>query len=213
MDDKVKLISIEKMDEAMEERFPTYETVDYYGNNLVIEKLIPFTTFDEIVSRVSDICFNSETGEYLPQNKDFAIRLCVINAYTNVNIPENVEHQYRILYGTDIVDTVLKYINRDQYIAMVDAINETIRARNNANYIAFKHDVQQVVDQVVMLGDRFAEMFGDVTPDDIKGFLDAIGEDGVNEEKIVHAIVAEQNKQRGEVIQFPASDEGEPDGE
>ena len=219
MAENSKMISISKLDEILDERFNNEEVVDYYGNDLVITKTISFAVFNEIVQQVSNICFDPDTGEYTPQKLDFAVRLCVIEAHTNVRLPDDTEHQYRILYGTDLFRTVYEYINHDQYAVMLDAITDAVHERNNANKAMFERDMNTVLEQVNQIGSRLQDMFENIGPDDIQNLVRAIGDNGIDEEKIVKAVVAEQNRQRGEVIQFrpveaqeDEQEEDDPDG-
>ena len=205
-----KMISIGAMDEIMEERFPNTETIDYYGHELVVQKVIPFRLLSGIVRSVINTCF-SEDGVYAPEKMEFALRICVIGAYTNVRLPDDAEHQYSILYRTDLWDTVMRFISAGQYRQIVNSISDEISVRNEANYAAFNRDVQKLVDEINSLGERFSDMFSSVTQDDIKGFMSAVSDGGIDEEQIVKAVVAEQNKQRGDVIQFPVADVQEPD--
>lgn len=216
MDEK-KMISAEQMDEIIEERFPGYGVVDYYGQELIVSRLVPFEVFSGIVRKVIDACFSEGTGEYLPENKEFALRMCVVEMYTNVRMPKDVEKLYGILYGTDLYEKVLGEISGYQYEAMIDAIDAGIEARNNANRRLFEHELQEAMEQFAQIGQSVQELFSSISPESVRKMVDAIGEHGIDEEKLVQAVVAEQNRIRGEgaeaeVIRFPAA-ESEPNGE
>ena len=194
------MISVEKMDEIIEERFPDFSVVDYYGQELIIRRTVPYEIFSGIVQRAVEACFNSDTGEYLPENRDFAVRLCVIGAYTNVRMPENVEKQYRMLYGTDLYTRVIREIDDDQWDAMIDAISDGISVRNEANRVMFERGMQTVSDQIEQIGQNLQTIFNDVSTEDLRKFVDAIGANGIDEEKLVQAVVAEQNKARENAV-------------
>jgi len=220
MADEQKMISVSKIDEIMEDRFQNIEIVDYYGEELAIHKVVSFAVFAEIVRRVSDVCFYPDTGEFLPERMEFAIRLCVINAYTNVRLPEDTEHQYSIIYRTDLWDTVSRYISMAQYNAMVNAIQDTVCVKNDANKAEFDRAVNEVLTQISEVGSQLNEIFGSVSSDDIQNLVNAISAGRIDEEKIVKAVVAEQNKLRGdmtggEVIAFPTAEikQDDTDGE
>lgn len=191
-----KMISVAKMDEIMDERFPNFVSVDYYGEELRIRRVIEFDTFTEIVQSVVRACFRENDGAYMPENKDYAIRLCVIDAYSNVRLPDNKDKRYKMTYCSDLFDTIVSEISVSQYEAMIDAIEEGIMARNDMNRQLFEHGTQIVTDEIAELGKQLGELFGGVSPEDLQKLVSAVGEGGVDEEKLVQAVVAEQNKLR-----------------
>ena len=214
-----KMISIEKVDEIIKEHFPAECTKDWHGQELVIRRYIPYDTEIEIVRKVADACFHPETGEYMPEVKEFALKVCMIEAFTNVRLPQNVEHQCAILYGTDLWNEIAYAIEDGQYYDIRDAVDDRIRARNNANRVMFENEIQRGIDAMQRLGDHVSELFEGVTPEDVSALISAIGQGGIDEGKIAEAVVAEQNRLRGEelqefeVIEGEAAENAETDGE
>lgn len=207
-----KIIAAEKMMEIMNDRFLSEETIDYYGEELVVKNTIPFEIFCIIVRQVSNICFNKDTGEYMPENLDYAVRLCVIDSYTNIDLPESTEEKYQLIYRTDLWETVMPYINREQFNSLVSAIRNAIDVRNEANRALFDRDINMVLEQINSLGEQVNGMFANITEDDMRALVNAIGKNGIDEGKIVKAVVEEQNRIRGaekdgEVIPFPATED------
>ena len=202
-----KMISVEKMDEIIEERFPGFSVVNYYGQELIVKHTVPFDIFSGIVQHVIDACFGGDTGEYIPANLDFAIRLCIMGAYTNVRMPQNIEKQYRMLYGTDLYNAVIREIDDDQWEAMFEAIHDGIDVRNDTNRVMFERGMQAVSDQIGQIGQNLQSLFSGVSSDDLQKLVGAIGENGIDEEKLVQAVVTEQNKAREEIAEADADGE------
>ena len=193
---EMKMISIEKMDEIMNDYFPAEETVDFHGEELTVQKRIPFALVCEMVKKVADSCFN-EDGEYSPEVRDFAMKLCCVEAFTNVRLPENnVEHQYEIVGRSDLWYVMTHMIDQDQMDEINNAIQDRIDARLDANRAAFEHDVNKMLDAVNDVGKQVSDLFNNVSTEDIQKLVGALGEHGVDEEKLVQAVVAEQNKAR-----------------
>ena len=201
-----KMISIEKMDEIMNDYFPAQEVIDFHGQELVVQKLIPLVTMFKMVQDLADACFDPETGEYLPEVFETAKRIAVVNAYTNVRLPEKAEHQYQLLHRTDLWEKVYAAINIDQMLEIEDAVAMRIRVRRDANRVEFEHTIQQVMNYVTEIGEQMNSVFGDVSKEDMKKLIGAIGMDGVDEAKLAQAVVQEQNRIREEK-------EGVADGE
>lgn len=208
---ETKMISIEKMDEIMKDYFPETETVDFHGQELVITKVIAPEEMFDLVRQIADGCFSPD-GTYMPEVFDMLLRAGTIGEYSNVRLPKEVGHMGRILYGSDLYDTVCRHISREQHDAVVDAVWERINARNNMNKALFENEIQKAVAGIQGLGDQLAQLFGEVSADDIKALVGAIGEGGIDEEKLVQAVVEKQNALRE---QQPALEviEGENDGE
>ncbi len=200
MSDKVKMISVGKLDEIMEERFPVSETFDYYGEELIIRKVIPFSVFAEIVQRISDLCFNSETGEYMPESLDFAERLCVTEAYTNVRLPRDMEKQYQILYRTDLWNYIVSIIDSDQYSAMMNAIYERIKIKNDTNRKEFEDMLMKSTSLITDFAKDFTDLVGGINVEDLQNLVKAIGDGGIDEGKLAEAVILAQNKKLDETV-------------
>lgn len=205
-----KMVSTEKLDEIMNDYFPAVEVMDWHGVELEIQKKVSAATMYDLVRKVANTCFDDTTGEYLSEVRDFAERVAIVSAYTNVQLPDDdTEHLYDILYRTDLYDAVWKNICSDQLLAISDAIDQRIETRTEANRVAFEYEVQNIIESVRQLGEQINQLFEGITPEDLKAMISVIGDNGIDEEKIVQAVVAEQNKARGDdnIVQFPVSEE------
>lgn len=203
---EMEKISIEKMDEILSDYFPDSETVDFHGVNLTILKRIPFSTACEMVRKVADACFG-EDGEYKPEIRDFALKICCVEAYTNVRLPsDNVEHQYDIVYGTDLFDVMFQVIDSCQLNEIMDAVQDRIDVRNEANRVLFESELNHMMKTIGELGAQITDLFGSVSAEDIQNMVKALG-DGVDEGKLVSEVVAAQNKAREETAEAAADGE------
>lgn len=145
--------------------------------------------FDQIVSR----CFSTENGEYQPEYKDFAERASVVALYTDLPLPAEVHDQYDLVSGTDIYHFVVGHIDNDQLYSIMEAadakINELIEYK--ANDIVKK--AEDAIAAVESLTKMFETTFDGVDAESISGVLKTISENGIDEEKIVNAIISKEN--------------------
>lgn len=77
----------------------------------------PFINAYEVIDLASSIrqmCTNEESGEMYPEMEDFAFKVNVISAYTTIELPEDINECYRIIYLTDLYETVSRNINNEQ---------------------------------------------------------------------------------------------------
>ena len=197
-----KKVAYETIKGIMNERCQQVETLDWYDAEITVQKVIPFQTASGIVRTVADACFHEGTGEYMPEMMNIALRMCVFDAYTDIEIPDDPEEQNLLLFGTGLWDKVTALIDEDQLGTIELAANRRIKARLDTNRAEFEHAVNTVVESMEELGSQMAGLLNDVTPDDIRRMIAAVGENGIDEAKIVQAVVAEQNK-------VPAKEDGE----
>lgn len=191
-----KKISYETIKEIMNERCPQVEILEWYGTEITVQKVIPFRVVTAMVQKVADACFNQDTGEYMPEVMNIALRLCVFDAYTNIELPEDPEEQNLMLFGTGLWDKVTALVDEDQLGTIELAVNRRVKARLDTNRAEFEHAVNTVVESIAELSEQMSGLMTDVTPDDIRKLIAAVGENGIDEAKIVQAVVAEQNKAR-----------------
>ncbi len=138
------------------------------------------------VAEVVDSCFD-KGGGYLPEVLDFAIKSSIILRYTNVSLPDNLEHRYALLYGGDLVDFVYRHINAAQLDEIVTAVNRKLDYLCRANISTVVKRADELVSSFEDLQKRVGALFDGVSKEDVTRLVNAIGDDGLREEKIVEA--------------------------
>ena len=119
MEKKIKKVSISQIDKVMKEVYVPATTVEWHGVEIVVKKSLTLEDMLKFVSDVVKTCTEQEAGGYMPELKDFAIRLNVVEMYSNVKLPDNVNHKYFILVNSGIVETILENININQYEELI----------------------------------------------------------------------------------------------
>ncbi len=99
------------------------KVIQWRTKRITVRPLLSFAETVQIVNNVMDACIDKSTGYFIPETLDFALRLNIVSMYASVEIPENMEQQYILLYATDLYDTVLNYVNKGQIEAIKSAIN------------------------------------------------------------------------------------------
>lgn len=193
MADKVKKISINAMDKVAKENYQRLIEKDWNGSRLVIRRLLSLNEILEFTKRVTESCFAQDTNEYLPEVRDFAIRSNVVEMYANVKLPDNLEHQYELLYMTDIFDAVFAEIDKVQFEALVNAIDEKIATAAEANIQMLQVKIDDAAHSVAAIVEKVASLFEGLGNDDIRNFVDAVGKNGIDEEKIVRLLTEKEN--------------------
>lgn len=123
--EKVKKITAEQLLGA--DNTPSYRTVMWHGIAMTLRPLLPLVEVTRFVNSVMDSCYDKEHDVFVPDMKDFAFRVNTVSRYACVELPENIEEQYSILYNTDIFDVVVSYVNTAQLQSIKDTIDICIR--------------------------------------------------------------------------------------
>ncbi len=94
----------------------------WHGKRIKITPLISMEEVFKLVSKIMCGCTRRDDNIVIPESVDFVFRVKVIEAYGNIRLPEDVDEQYRIVYGTDIVCLILNEINQNQLNAIQNII-------------------------------------------------------------------------------------------
>jgi len=181
-----KKVSINAVDSVIREHFSSAISQDWHGVEINIRRTLPFKDMMSFVNEVVDSCFDKDSG-YLPEVLDFALKSSVILRYTNVSLPDNLEHRYSVLYDSDLVELVYLSINTAQLDEMVAAINRKIDYLCETNISAVVRRADELVSSFEELQKSAKDLFDGVSREDITRLIGAIGDEGLREEKIVEA--------------------------
>lgn len=119
-----KRVSVNAVEAVMKKHFSKEASFDWYGNTVVVKKVLPLKSVFEFVQQVVNSCYDDD--DYMPEMKDFAIRACTIEKYTNVALPKNSENMYMMMYGCDLFDTVIRVIDKKQFDLILDMVDDKI---------------------------------------------------------------------------------------
>lgn len=181
-----KKVSISAVDNIISERFPNIVSEQWYDVEVKIRQTLPFTEMLAFVDDAVQSCFQ-RNGAYVPEVLDFAIKSNIIGKYTNVSMPDNLEHRYAMLYNTDLVDFVCERINTRQLQEMVTSINRKLSYMCDTNTVAVQNRLNDLISAFETMQEKTEAMFSNVTPDDITRLVGAVGDGTLTEEKIVEA--------------------------
>lgn len=128
MDKKTKNVSISQIDKVMKETYKDIVLVEWCDIDLEVKKSLAFDDMLQFVHDVVKTCTEQEHGGYMPELKEFAIRMNIVEMYSNVRLPSNLNHKYHILTNSGIVETILDHINTEQFNCMREAIDSKLEA-------------------------------------------------------------------------------------
>lgn len=202
---KMKKISISQMDKVMKSLGNTEATFEWNGVTVVVKTLLSFQEMMEFAGRVKANCFVD--GEYLPEVRDFAIRDCIVDMYSNIRLPDNIEHKYEILYRTDICQEIVKYINPDQYEQLLVAIDDKVTAASESNTEGLRLRIEEIAHELDNMVTEAGALFDGIDKSDIETIFEAVKSSGkIDGEKIARAYMDAANERR----EAESVNQGEP---
>ena len=166
--------------------------IDWHGERLTVRRLLSFAEAATFVSLVVADCFSENKDEYHPEAKEFSVARCMIYFYTNLRLPTDVEKQYDLIYGTDILEVVAQYADNEQGSMIRNAIDERIDVILDANRELIQREMAKLSDTI----DQFSSIFDGVRKEDIEAITKAAA-NGIDEGKIMQAFLAQKGASQG----------------
>lgn len=190
MSEKIKKISINEFEKAIESDCVHAVDAEWRGVSIHINTILSFAKALEFSNMVTEMCFASDTGEFIPEAQDFAIRCAIIQFYTNLTMPANLERKHEMVYGTDIIQFVVEYIDKNQFHPLLSAIDKKIDIRVKANIEALNAKMAEVAAGFETLEQKLGEIFGDIDGETVNKIAGAIANGNFDEDKLVEAVTA-----------------------
>lgn len=181
-----KKVSITLFDKIAKEHFKNEDIIQWHDAEVRVKRTLPLTEMLSFVDDVVGSCFHDKLG-YMPEVKDFAIKSNILTRYTNFSMPNDLEHRYQMIYGTDAVDTVCAAIDTTQLQEIVNSINSKIRFLCDSKANLIQELINNVAEAMEELRDSAKDIFDSLSPDDLKALMGAITDHGLDEQKIVEA--------------------------
>ena len=185
-----KRISIAAFDKVAKEQAVNDAVFDWHGVEITVKYTLGLTDMMEFVHDAAESCF-SESGAFVPEVMDFAIKSNILSRYARFTLPDNLEHRYALIYETDAVDVVCEHINERQ----LQEITASIKRR--VNYVCESKVtlIQQKAEEMFMAFEKLRKqsenMFDNVSKEDIQKLLSAVANGGFDEEAVVKAYLAQ----------------------
>lgn len=191
-------VSVNALERVVKSTFTPTTQVEWNGIALEVKKVLSLNEMLEFVSNVVESCFSSDTGAYLPEVKDFAMRCAVLEYYGNFSLPENTEYKYELVYGSDAVMFVMQHVDGYQFNEMMSAIDKKIEHRAQSNIEALTKQMNDVINGLSEIEKSVSEIFGGVDNATITKIAEAIAGGSFDESKLVSAFMEQRNSAAGE---------------
>lgn len=197
MSKNIQKISINKLEAVLKDNTVT-ELLNGTDNvEIHITKTLSLQEMLLFVREVVEACVDGETGEYLPEAYDFAIRAGVLTRYANFTLPSNLDNQYMLVYNTDAFDQVMAHINMRQFDDIVRAIDKKIKFMLDVISSSAVTKINEVIGKFNELAETAENAFGDVNGENMANVVKGITQlNDINEENIAQVILKNKNGEK-----------------
>lgn len=109
---------------------PCYKTIKWDGYDIVVKQLLSADEFIGVVRTVFRDCRIPDTDNMVRLELiDFAIKTNIVSAYANVELPEDLNDLYNLIYGTDLYESVCDNVSEIQLKSIINSIMLCVSGR------------------------------------------------------------------------------------
>ena len=201
-----KRITINAFEKVMKENYQPIVEVEWNGLTIEIKRTLSLQEVISFVEGVADACFDEETGDYLPEVKDFLIKSFVLEKYANFTMPSNSNSMYELIYCTDAFATVMNHINTEQFGEIEMAIDDKLDYKTNAGIEAMNKQMATIFSSFEDIEKNLSQLFSSVDNESVAKLVEALGNGKIDEEKLVKAYLEEKEPEpeQPKIIPIPA---------
>lgn len=102
-----------------------YKTVRWHDAQIVIKPILDMRSFIDTVRLILAEC-TAPDGSISKELIDFSTRVHIIAAYSFVEMPDDLDQVYYIVYQSDLYDMILKTANSAQINAIIRTVQSFI---------------------------------------------------------------------------------------
>lgn len=164
------------------------------GLEIEVKRFLTMEEMFDFTSTVFETCFRQADSSYLPEVKDFMIRSCILDAYTNIEIPDDLQTRYDMVYRYEIIPEVMKYVDQNQFNAVLMAIDSKINNRLNANVEKFEKKMAEADEMVGKAVEYISGIFDGIDNETIKQVALSISNMSIDPEVLAKSIIEAKNQ-------------------
>lgn len=162
---------------------------NWNGLNIEVKRFLSMEDMILFTDAVCDSCFDYSTGKYRPEVKDFVTRSCILEIYANFDLPENLEERYELVYQSDVIPEIMKYISKAQFDAILIAIDNKIDERIDINIARFEKEKEEVLAQASDLLSIIQSIFDGIDNSTVKRIADSVSNTNIDTDHFIKATV------------------------
>ena len=157
------------------------EHINWNGLEVEINKTLDFKEAMTFVDNIVSLVYDKESISYMPELKDIAIRRSVIDLYTNIELPNDINECHRILYETNLFEFVIGKINGRQFNMLIASANDKLEYITQSNIDA----INRKFGELISVFEDIASKFEGVDTDKMQAALDGLQKLGMDANSVI----------------------------
>lgn len=98
-----------------------YKKVMWHTSEIIVKQILTISEYMSVVNNILKDC-QAPDGSIVPELSDFAIRANIISAYGFIQMPEDIETLFYVVYSSDLYETICSAVNK----AQLEAIKQSV---------------------------------------------------------------------------------------
>jgi hypothetical protein len=196
---KTKKLTFNMLAAEIQPNEPAMITVRGFEDQpIAVQKTLSLQQALAFIKNTVSMVIDTETGEYMPEVCDFALKLNVILSYADIPIPKDLEKAYKVVYESNLYDSVMNVINSEQYYILEDAVSDRVQYLRD---MLVSGAAIQVNEMIKKMEDTMGDSLKTLNEFNSDSFLNALN----SMQNVVSAADGEQStepEKMGEVVPF-----------
>lgn len=187
---KTNKVSVNQFEKAIVK--PDIQIIDIGVDEKIEVEVKRKLNLDEMLTFVSEVvsfCIDAGDETYIPEAYRFAIRVAVINGYSNLTMPSNIDKQYELAYYTSAFNQIMSVIDREQFTDIIDAVDMKLNHKLSLQRAEISAGVNAAIGKM----NQITDMFDAISEDDVKSLIGGLTKiQSINNEDIINALAVKE---------------------
>lgn len=163
--------------------------VEYHGIVFNVTEWIPFDKVLSFVNATAESCFTLD-DEYVPQVDKFAFMSNVIDFYTDINLPDDLDERYKLVMLTDLYDAVIENVNERQIEELRDGVARLVEYKLSVNTCVVNKQIADATATLKALADTCGTFTETMNTDAMKEVVAALNNNTADRNALIAAYKA-----------------------
>ena len=191
-----------KLNKYLKDIKPQVKTgmININGEEIPIEYKITLTSQEylQLVYNVCNSVFDADENRYNPELLIYYFYMYGIEAYTNIEFPDDFAKSYSVFIDTDIYVQIENLVGKPTFNLLFTTIKEKLEYMTAKKLSESK--VDELIDSLIGVINSASSLF----TDDIKDVIGKLAQvDKIEPETLVKTIMDIQTKQQSNVVELP----------
>lgn len=163
------------------------------GLCLDIKHSLPFKDSMRFITDILDYCIDAENSTYSPESYEISSAVSVLRYYAGLEIPEDPDAAYLLVYETDLLEQIIPYINQTQLRHLTTAAQKLIDFEQRKIVASVESETQELLNKAGEILEINQNAFKEIYGFDYR----VLSGEGT-------AVVTTEQQKLGKVIPFPS---------